>query len=70
MHAYIYNRNPAGIYFFKVDNGNTRTMCEIRSKLTIKTSERRHWRRYGIFIVNFEQVSHIALVFPLLSLNK
>ena len=25
---------PAGIYFFKVNNGNTRTMCEICSKLT------------------------------------
>ena len=24
------------------------------SKLTIKTPERRHWRRSGVFIVNFE----------------
>ena len=29
-------------------------MC---SKLTIKIPERRHWRRSGIFIVNFEQVN-------------
>ena len=28
---------PAGIYLFKVRNGNTRTMCEICSKVTIKT---------------------------------
>ena len=29
---------PAGIYMFKV-NRNTRTRCEICSKLTIKTPE-------------------------------
>ena len=28
---------PAGIYLFKVNNGNTRTICEICLKLTIKT---------------------------------
>ena len=28
---------PAGIYLFKVNNKNTRTRCEIHSKLTIKT---------------------------------
>ena len=40
---------PAGIYLLKVDNRNTRTRCEIRSKLTIKTPERH-------LIVNFEHV--------------
>ena len=30
---------PAGNYLFKVNNGNTRLMCEICSKLTIKTPE-------------------------------
>ena len=34
---------PAGIYLFKINNENTRTMCEICSKLTIKTPERRQW---------------------------
>ena len=29
---------------FKVSNRNTRTMCEICSKLTIKTPEQSHWR--------------------------
>ena len=29
---------PADIYFFKVNNENTRTICEICSKLTIKTT--------------------------------
>ena len=28
---------PAGNYIFKVNNRNTRTRCEISSKLTIKT---------------------------------
>ena len=37
-------------------------MCEICSKSTIKTPERREWRRSGVFIVNFEQISHIAVV--------
>ena len=32
---------PAGIYLLKVNNRNTRTRCEICSKLTIKTPERR-----------------------------
>ena len=32
---------PAGNYMFKVNNGNTRTRCEICSKLKIKTPERR-----------------------------
>ena len=30
---------------------------EICSKLTIRTPERHHWLRYGVFIVNFEHVS-------------
>ena len=37
----IYNVNPAGNYMFKVNNRNTRTRCEICSKLTIKTPARR-----------------------------
>ena len=48
---------PAGIYLFKVNNRNTRTRC-------------RHWRRSGVFIVNFEHISHLVLVFLLLTLNK
>ena len=37
-------------------------MCEICSKLTTKTSERRQWRRFGVFIVNFEYISHLFLL--------
>ena len=60
---------PAGIYLLKVNNKNTRTRCEICSKLTIKTPERRQWRRSGVFIVNFKRISHLVLVFLLLTLN-
>ena len=53
---------------FKVNNRNTRTRCEICSKLT-KTPERRQWRRSGDFIVNIEHFSHLVLVFLLLTLD-
>ena len=59
----------AGIYFFKLSNGNTISLCETCSKLTITTPERRQWHRSGHFIVTFEKISHIFLVFPLRSLN-
>ena len=54
---------------FKVTNRNTRTRCEIYSKLTIKIPERRHWCRSGIFVVNFEHISHLVLVYLLLTFN-
>ena len=53
----------AVIYLLKVNNGNTRTRCKICSKLTIKRPERRHWRRSVTFIVNFEHISHLVIVF-------
>ena len=34
--------SPGNIYLFNDDNRNTRKRCEIGSKLTIKTPERRH----------------------------
>ena len=60
---------PGGNYLLKFNNRSTRTRCEISSKLTIKTPKRRHWRRSGVFIVNFEHISHHILVFLLLTLN-
>ena len=57
------------IYLLKVNNRNTRTRCEICSKLTIKTPKRRQWRRSGVFIVNFEHISHLVLKSLLLTLN-
>ena len=35
---------PDRIYSFKVNNRNARIMCEIYSKLTKMTPERREWR--------------------------
>ena len=56
---------PAGIYLLKVNNRNTRTRCEICSKLTIKTPDQHDWRRSGVLIVKFEHISHLAEVFTL-----
>ena len=53
---------PADIYLLKVNNRNTSTRCEICLKLTIKTAERRHWRRSGVFIVNFKHIIQLVLV--------
>ena len=58
--------NPVGNYMFKVNNKNAKARCEIFSKLTIKTSKRRDWRRSGFFNVNFENILHLVLVFLLL----
>ena len=46
---------------FKVSNRNSRTRCELCSKLSIKTPERRQWRRSSIFINNFEYISYLVL---------
>ena len=61
---------PANIYLLKVNNIYTRRRCEIFSTSTIKTLEWCHWRCSGVFIVNFEHISHHSLVFLLLSFNK
>ena len=52
---------PANICLFKVSNRSTAKKCEICSKLAIKTSD--------IFIASFEHISHLFLVFLLLTLN-
>ena len=54
---------------FKVNNERTRPRFKICSKLTIKTPQRRYWCRSGVFIVNFEHISHLFLVFLLLTLR-
>ena len=42
-HQMLHEAIPAGIYLLNVNNRNTRTRCEICSKLTIKIPERRHY---------------------------
>ena len=60
---------PADIYLLKVNNRNTRARCEICSKLTINTPERRLWRCSDVFSVNFEHISYLVLVSLPLTLN-
>ena len=38
-------------------------------KVNNKDTRRRQWHRPGIFIFNFEHISHLVLVFLLLTLN-
>ena len=47
-----------------------RTEYKICSKLTIKTPERHQWRRVGVFIDNFEHISHLVIVLLLLTLSR
>ena len=54
---------PVGNYLFKVNNRNIRIKCEICSKLTVKTPERPHWHRSGVFIGNFEHISQCSSVY-------
>ena len=51
---------------FKVNNRNTGKKCEMCSKLTIKTSERRH----GVVLVSIVNISDLFLVFLLLTLSR
>ena len=54
-------------YLFKVNNTNTRKRCEISSNLTRKTPEPCHWS--SAIIINFEHISHLCLMFVLLTLS-
>ena len=53
---FIVGKYPANISLFKVNNRNTKTCRVNMFKVNNKTPERRHWRRSGVFIFNFEQV--------------
>ena len=67
------HKNPARNYMFKVNTRNTRTRCEICSKLTIKTlktPERCYWCCSGVIVVNFEHIPHLVLAFLLLTLSR
>ena len=66
LNNYLLKAFPTNIYFFKVNNRNTRKSCEICSKL-IKTPKRRYWHRLkywtysthfsSVTIADFEQVN-------------
>ena len=61
--------NPANNYIFKFSNRNFRKRCEMRSKLRLKTPERRHWHPSHVFIVNFEHFFFMFLLFLLFILG-
>ena len=64
-------KGPSNIHLFKVNNGNTRIMCQICWELTLKKLGWRYWPRSVVFIVvNFEHIPHIVLAVPLLALKK
>ena len=54
----------------QVNSRNTTARCEICSKLIAKIQEGRHWRRSDIFIVIFEHISHIVIVFLFLTWRR
>ena len=74
----IFARNCSGIFllgsvdicFFKVNNGNTRTMGKISTNLRIKKLDGRQMSYYDVVIGNFEQISHTVLVLSLFTLDK
>ena len=52
-------------YMFKVNNRNTRRRFEIRSKLTIKTPQRRQWCRCCVLLLiwtYFKRCSSVSIV--------
>ena len=57
--------NPENKYMLKAHNNNIRKRCETWERL-----ERHHWCNFSIFVVNFEHVLHLILVYLLLNLNK
>ena len=59
----------AFIYLLKFNNRNPRKRCELCSNLTI-TPERLQWRRSGVFIVKFDHILYLFLMFLWLTLNK
>ena len=54
----------------KGENRNSRKRRKICSELTKRTPERSHSHGFCVFIVNFEQILYLYLVFLLLILNK
>ena len=62
-------QNLAGIHFFKVNNGSTRTLCGICSNWTINTPERRQWL-CSCVVIKFKQTSPCFWYFHWSFLNK
>ena len=63
---------PASIYLLKVNIGNTQKMCDVWSlfKVNNKDISTTSVISFCVFIFNFEQVSHIALVFFIIDFEQ
>ena len=68
----ISNTYLVGNYMSKVNKKKkqNRIRREICSKLTLETPERWDSCRSDVFIVNFKHISHLVLVFLLLTLSR
>ena len=62
--------SPANTYLFKVVIAILEKGVKYVQSKQQNTPERRHWRRSFVFIVYFGHMSHLFLVFQLLTLNK
>ena len=59
----------SNIQLCKVNNGDTRIMYQICSKLTLKKLGWRYWPLSAVFtVISFEHITYIVLAFPLLAL--
>ena len=75
MIFFIFNAVNLNLYDFKfyqlLPNFKQKLQPAITClKLTIKTPERRQWSRSGVFTVNCEHITHLVLVFPLLTVSN
>ena len=62
---------PDDTYLFKVSMKTPEKYVNLfDSNNKIKAPERLLWRVSDVFVVDFEQISHIRLVFPLMTLSK
>ena len=62
---YLYEHWPSAIYLFQVNYLQTNLTFKVNNK-----DQGRLWCRSAIFSVNLEQISYIALMFLLPSLNR
>ena len=55
---------PANIYLLQINNRNTRTRCEIYSKLAIKTPERHHiLKRFSFYLLQLRLFKNVENCF-------
>ena len=62
--------NTQGVHEHSKFSKNFSSLSKImNNKQVLVYGVLRHWRRFGVFIVNFEHILHLVLVFLLLTLN-